>query len=270
MKIKEVIIKVENWFTPKRRIYILVGIGIMALVLFLSTCDSCRSSKFHDQQVENLTKENLKLNLEKQQLIQDTNKLGQTVSKQEVIIVSTQGDLKKLTQDYFNLKSKDNKRIKQVNALFQEKTSTGISNTDIPYEEDDTMAEDSPNQDSVGIPCDSLSYVHVPIKANVDSPYFKFQASIEKKGLHIDSISFPDSLRFALIETKGGLFKRDMNNKLHFHLKPTLEVQALHTSPYVKTQGLSSVIYQPKPKGRWLERVLILLAGATATYFIIK
>lgn len=238
---------------------------IVGLIIFLFQIDTCRNRDFQAQKaaMDSVT-------LANQKLVQDTNKLGQTVSTQAVIISTSQGDIKKLAEDNFNLTGKLNKRIKQVNALLQMKTTTGVTNVDVPFEEDEEWISSPADSALVGIPCDSLSYIHVPQKAIISDPFFKFNSTVTKKGIHIDSLQFPDSQRVVIVETKGGLLKRDINGKLKLYRRPTMEVMVLHTNPYVKTEGMSSVVYQPRVKGRWLERILVAAVTAVATYFVLR
>lgn len=243
----------KKWFTTDR--IIMIGL-IVTLIILLLNIDSCRGRKFSQQQgkIDSLT-------LANQKLVQDTNKLGQIISKQEIILTDNQKDLKKLTEDYFALQTKDKKRVKQINALIQEKTSTGVKDVDIPFEEEDEWVDSPADTALQGIPCDSLGYVKVPQSLNHSEEYFQFKAKLLKEGLHIDSLNFPDSQRIAVLETKGGLFKRDTSGKVKLYRRPSLEIQVLHTNPYIQVQGLSSVVYQPKPKARWLERAIIFAAG---------
>lgn len=247
--------KVKTFFTSGRFIPWAIIIG---LLIFLGTLDTCRNRDFQAQEnrLDSVT-------LANQQLTQEKNRLGQIVSTQPVIITADQEELKKITAKNFQLMSQLEKRIKQVNTLIQEKSITGVEDMYIPY-------EDKQPFDSSDNPCPPhMIATPKDIKLDTDSN-FRFSGTILKDGFKINSIQFPDSQRIAVIETKGGFFKRDINGKRKFFRRKSLEIQVVHTNPYVKTIGLSSVIYQPKVKGRWLERFFIAGAASAATIFLIK
>ena len=99
---------------------------------------------------------------------------------------------------------------------------------------------------------------------------FQIDASVLKDSFKINSIVFPDSQRIAILETKGGFFRRNINGKRPFYTKPKLEIMVLHTNQYIKIEGMSTLIYQPKAKGRWLERILIFGAGVAVDRLILS
>lgn len=254
--------KVKKWFTWDRVIAYLIIIG---LVIYLFNLDACRNRDFQAQkaQLDSVT-------LLKQKLVKDTNRLGQVIIKQNVIITDDQENFKKLVEEKFALQKKDQKNIKTIRALTQEITSTGVKDVNVPYEEDEEWVSSPDDTALAGIPCDSLSYVHVPKQVSINEEFFKLSASVNKEGIHIDSINFPDTQRIVTLEKKGGLFKRDITGKLKVFKKKELQIIVLHTNPYVKTEGMNSINYQPKVKGRWVERGLIIAATVLATLKFLK
>ncbi len=247
-----------------------IWIGIILLLLFgLWFVDNRRNKEFEGQrnQLDSVT-------LANQRLIQDTNRLGQEVSKQQVITTQNQEALKEFTAKVFNLEKNDANRIKQINALIQIKSRTHVDTTTILYR--DGVAEQH-FADSIQKICkdviDFYSSMTVMVPKNVqiteeENKDFQFDGTILKDRFVINSVNLPDSQRIAIIETKGGLFKKDITGKRKFYTPKKLEIQVLHTNKYIKVEGMSSVIYQPKVKGRWLERAIIFAAGGAAMYFL--
>lgn len=257
---------------------IMVGI-IVGLVVLLSQVDSCRGRDFRSQQakIDSLT-------LANQQMVQVKNSLDQTVSKQAVIITQDQESLKDLTDSLFALNKRDQKRVKQIDALIQIAGKTHVDTVDVPYVDANERKKFS---DSVEKACaDVIAYYrnstveltdtsnnelskHVVIDST-QNKYFQFDGSVLKDRFRINSVNFPDSQRIAIIETKGGLFKRDINGKLKIFKKKTMEIQVLHTNPYMKVTGMSSIVYKPQVKGRWVERAFLFGAGIAFKIFILK
>lgn len=267
----------QKIFTVK---HIIFGGIIIGLIILLLQVDSCRNRDFKAQQnkIDSLT-------LANQKLVQDTNRLGQIIDKQMVITTADQENLKTLTASLFNLMSADEKRIKQIDALIQIASKTGVRERVIPYVDLDRQKKFS---DSIEKNCaDVIAFYrknaveltdttksgeiakHVKIDSTQDK-YFQFDADVLKNRFKINSLSFPDSQRIAVIETKGGLFKRGVDGKVKLWRRKSLEIQVVHTNPYIKVSGMSSVVYKPKVGGRWLERAVIFGAGAAATWFLLK
>lgn len=245
----------------KKERWIWIGI-VLGLVIFLWQLDSCRNRKFASQQnkLDSIT-------LANQVLIQDKNSIGQTVSKQAVIITEDQEALQDITAKVFNLEKQDEKRIKQINALIQIASRIRVDSINIPFK--DEIAAKKFSDSLIAACAEVINYYKnnsIPVPQNVsiskeENPNFQFYGKVIKEGLAIDSINFPDSQRIAVIETKGGLFRRNIEGKVKFYTPRKLEIQVLHTNKYVEITGMSSIIYQPKVRGRWLERLLIAGVG---------
>ena len=250
----KVLTKIKEFFTINR----IIGIGIIVVLLIgLSRLDSCQNNRYG-----NLKAENDSLISLTQRLVQDTNKLGQVITKQAVTITEDKEAINKLTADIFNLKKKDQRRIQQVNSLIKETTNTKVDTTLVPLSD---TSKPKFNADSCkeAIAYIEDSTVKVPQRLIIDSTkdkYFQFDATLTKNGLTINSVNFPDSQYIATVET-GGWFKRDINGKLKLYQKRQLEIQVLHTNKYITVTGISSLIYKPKVKGRWVERLAFVGAG---------
>jgi len=247
----------KKYLTTKNIILALIAIGI---VIFLLKLDSCRNNKFSRQQatIDSLT-------LANQQLVRDTNRLGQLLVKQPVIVVTDQKALKALALENLNLKDRDAKRIKQVNVLVTENTNLRIKDRLILF---DTI--NSTTYIDTTKPCPANAILTPQNLTDTTDKDFKFYATLEKRGLKIDSLSFPDKQTIALVETKGGLFKRNIEGKIKFWTPKTMEVFVTHTNKYLEVEGMNSLVFKPKVKGRWLERALIVAGTVLITTQLLK
>jgi hypothetical protein len=227
---------------------------IVGLIIGLLTLDQCRRGEFRSQQSK-LDSTTLAL----QTMVIEKNKLGDEVVRQNVIITDNQENIKNLALDNMNLKKSLANSIKKVKAYSKVQTNTSVVDIDIPYEEDIIPIQDS---------CDS-NVIRVPKVAILDTTDLYFRGTVTKDKFKIDSLSLPNIQNIAFVET-GGWFRKDINGKLKIYKKPKLEIIITNTNNYVKTTGLSSAFYQPPPKARWLERVLIAAGAVAATILLLK
>ena len=242
----------KTFFTADRIIGILIIVG---LVIALFMVGNCRSNEFLSQKAR-LDSTSLAL----QNMVIEKNKLGDEVVRQNVIITDNQEDIKRMVIDNMELKKSLAKSIKQVKAYAKIRTNTSIADVDVPYEEEDYYIPP--------ISCDT-NVIRVPKVALLDSTNLYFKGTITKEKLKIDSLSIPNTQNIAFVKT-GGWFKKDINGKRRIYKKPKLEVIVTNSSEYINTTGLSSAFYEPPPKPRWLERVLIAAAAVAATILISK
>lgn len=226
------------------KIWHLIAVGVLIIVAS-TLMQQCNNSKFSSQkrQIDSLT-------LANQQLDSIKNKQGQTIQTQTAIITNDQKTFTKFTNDIFNLKKKNERQVKAVIAYYSQKTTVKIDSFPVPYV--DTLAQKR-FSDSVEARCQEVlvymrdSTISVPRTAVVDSPYFKFNQTIQKKGTIINNISIPDSQYLRIIEKKGGFFRK-VNGKLKFHVPKQIEFQSFHTNPYLQVTGQNSILYQPSKK----------------------
>ena len=246
----------KNIFTYKRiSVSLIVTISILLLASYI---DGCRKRGIIAKQNTTISL----MNADKQEMIKERNKLNQLVVSQNAIIVNTQSDFKKLVEENFKLK---NSRIKTVTSYVRIKSSTGVKDVAIPYKKDTTISFTIDN-------CPD-NYIATPKKIEIDStqnPNFQISAVVEKDSLRIKSINFPDSQHIAIVKTKGGFFKRDIKGKLKLYRKPSMEVKVLHTNPYIDIKGMSSIIYVPPDKNRWVERIAIVAGAVLLTIKILR
>lgn len=247
---------------------VVTALIIIGLVIALFQVDSCRNKQFSSQKAELDS-----LTLVNQQLVQTTNQQGQIISKQTVVITDNQSSLASLTSQVFDLKEREQKRIKQVNALLSITSHTKIDSIKVPYVDTVKLKKFSDSLERicrVVIDYYENSTTPVPRHALIDSPYFKFDGTITRSGLTVNSINLPDTQRIAVVETKGGFFRRDINGKVRFHIPSKTEIQVLHTNPNIKIDGISSIIYKPPIKSRWLERGILFASGIAFKVFVLK
>lgn len=247
----------DKYFTTDRIIGILIIVG---LVIALFMVGNCRNSEFLSQKAK-LDSTTLAL----QNMVIEKNKLGDEVVRQNVIITDNQEDIKELALDNMNLKKSLANSVKKVKAYAKIQTNTSVVNVDVPYEEEETDFYLPPIQyDS----CDS-NVIRVPKVAVLDTTDLYFKGTVTKDKFRIDSLSLPDTQNI-VFATTGGWFKKDINGKRRIYKKPKLEVIVTHTNDYIKTTGLSSSFYDPPPKPRWLERILIAAGAVAATILLSK
>lgn len=221
-----------------------IFVAIILCLLFLMKCQADKlkiaGSTITSEQLAN------------QKLDSMNNALGQKVLTQEVLVAANQESLRKLTDSVFNLKKSQDKKIKEVIAYYSSISKTEIRERLVPYI--DTI-KTKKFSDSLEKVCQEVikfyedSSILVPQPVKDSGQHFVFKGTVKKEGLQIEQVSFPDSLYLRFVE-KGGFLK-----------KRTVEVQVLHTNPYINVTSSNSVIYKPPAKARWLERALILAAG---------
>jgi hypothetical protein len=187
------------------------------------------------------------------------NRQNQVITQQTILITESQSSIKKYTDSIFNLNRREQRRVKEVIAFYSEKLKAALADTvDIPY-------TDNGNSDTVNATgeyfeeSDCEEYIRNAIVGKISVPksvlldsvgVFKIDATILEKGLRINKLEIPDTLSLRVVENKTGLFK-----------PRTLDVQAKHSNPMFTTVDQTSILYKPKPKGKWVVRALILGLG---------
>lgn len=249
----------------------IIGGGIIiGLVIALFSIDSCRRNQLSANRatIDSMT-------LANQELVKTVNKKGDTIAKQQVIITDDQESLKKMALDIFDLKKSEEKRIKQIDALIRIKSSTRIDSVEVAYVDKEERKRFS---DSLEKACADViayydtNYIKVPKQVSIDSNQnkdFQFGGTVKKDKFVIDSIVFPNKQDIIVVET-GGWFKRDINKKFHIFQKRKMEIFVQNSNKYVHVNGMNSFVYKPKPKARWLERLLIGGGAAAAAILISK
>lgn len=239
--------KIVDFFTIERAaIVILLLLLIFGAGMFKKTYDSQRMK---DGVIDSLT-------LANQTSVSFINKQNEVITQQKVLITESQSSIKKYTDSIFNLKKSEQRKVKEVIAFYSEKLKAALADT--VYIEyfygDDSSAQEYTFEES-----DCEEYIRNAIVGKISVPksvlldsvgVFKIDATILEKGLRINKLEIPDTLSLRVIENKTGLFK-----------PRTLDVQAKHSNPMFTKIDQTSILYKPKPKGKWVVRALILGLG---------
>ena len=249
--------KVVDFFTIERAaIVILLLLLIFGAGMFKRTYDSQR---IKDGIIDSLT-------LANQTSVSFINKQNEVITQQKVLITESQSSIKKYTDSIFNLKKSEQRKVKEVIAFYSEKLKAALADTvDIPYIDDGITLVPTGDADTVNATgeyfdeSDCEEYIRNAIVGKISVPksvlldsvgVFKIDATILEKGLRINKLEIPDTLSLRVIENKTGLFK-----------PRTLDVQAKHSNPMFTKIDQTSILYKPKPKGKWVVRALILGLG---------
>lgn len=224
-------------------------IGGLALALLIQRGCYNREINKKDIAISSLT-------LENQSLDSIKNKLGETVTTQEVIITNDQKSVKQLTDSLFKLNRKYEKKVKEVLFYASQKTTSKIDSVKVPYS--DTIAEKH-FSDSLSKACAEVinyyrdSSITVPRTVKLDTAGFRFSAVVSKGSFSLNTASFTDTQYIRVVEKK-----RNLGQFLTFKKRP-IEIQVLHTSPFLTVRGQNSILYQPKKKAN-----ILLKAGEAA------
>lgn len=169
--------------------------------------------------------------VDNQKLTDLVNKQGDIIKIQEAIVVKDKKSLKDYTDTIFNLKKKQERKIKEVIAYYNNKSIVQVDSF-LVFSSDTIKV---PEIITVEFINDSM--ITVPRTYTVDSTHFKFDATVNKKGLVINSLSLPDTTYGRFVELKNG----------------KIQYQVFNKNPYIKIENSNSIIYKPKKKRlKWL------------------
>lgn len=222
----------------------------LIIVLLLVICvalSKCRRDESRHQQ-ETITA----LTLKQQNLDSIRNQQDKLLYTQQVLITESKQSLSTLTDSLFSLKKSQERKIKEVIAYYKGVTNTHLDSVWIPYIDSGYTKRFS---DSANQRCREViqylidSTIIVPKRFLKEDPGYRFGGTIQKDGILVDNISFPDTLQLRFVE-KGGFLK-----------KRTTEVQFFHSNPYVTTQSANSVLYHPPKKKQLFLKTLFFGAG---------
>jgi len=164
------------------------------------------------------------------------NKQGEIIYIQKAIVTQSKKELKRVTQEKFNLKKSDERKIREVIAYYKQ-TSTIVIPKPIVVRYTDTVPVPSTTDTAALLAFFKDSSITVPRKAIIDSPDIKLNTSVTKTGLILESVDFPDTTYGRFTVKSQGLFKPDI-----------VEYQTFHTNKYIKTDVKESMITVPKKK----------------------
>lgn len=228
--------------TMMNKAIIIVALLVIA-ALSLNTCRLTREYANQTTQLDSVTLANQKM----EKII---NQQGDTINRQEVIIVNSTKELSRLTDSIFDLKRKDRKNRETI-AYYK-----GISKVEVkinvPYK--DTLAMKKFG-DSLSKQCSTVidymrdSMITVPRTAAISNDTLSAKLTVSKQGVKIDSLSMVDTLNLRFVEHKA------------FLKRPVIELQYMHSNPLFKTEKATSVFYKPKKKSNFLPKALLIAAG---------
>ena len=233
--------------TEKILLVILVGFLTISLV----KCDQ------RNKKIESLTIEN-------QGLKETTNQLNQVIEMQQVEVVKSSIALKTATDSFFNLRKKDDKKIKDALAFYKAHTKIIIDTTLVPYIDSGFTKKWT---DSVLTDCANvISYydqnsIKVPRTAVDSTKDYKVSLTADLKGIRINTLQITDTQYIRFVTIKGGILKKDQSGKRHLFLKKSVRVDVLHTNSLIHIDGQSSIIYQPPNRPHALIKGIIFGAG---------
>lgn len=221
---------------------------IAVAILFLSI-KQCNTNK--------ATAENWKgkYNYQTQVIDSFKNKKGITIIEQKVAEVNNADILKKLSAENFDLKKKNERLIKKVNAFVSTNQQVKIEDEIIPYDStdyvmvkpDDYFYNDSlVHRDSVIIP---------PLKFKAEKKDYSITGAVLKTGVQIDSLTLQNTISWRIAEKKTGFFKRETY------------IQAINSNKYFSNTGMNSIVVKQKTTAwnKWIKPVLFLGAGVFIT-----
>lgn len=219
---------------------------VALLVIAALSLNTCRLSGRFENQTSTLDS----LTLANQKMETIINQQGDTINKQEVIIVNSTDQLNKLTDTIFDLKRKDRKNRETI-AYYKGISKVEVK-VDVPYL--DTLAIKKFG-DSLTKQCSTViqymrdSMITVPRTAAISNDTLSAKLTVSKQGVKIDSLSMIDTLNLRFVEHK------------RFLKRPTIELQYFHSNPLFKSEKVTSVFYKPKKKSNLLSKALLIAAG---------
>lgn len=218
-------------------------IAILSIALFFSV-KSCTDNKLHAEDLQ------AKIDYKDNSIKQFENKLGKIISEQEVAKTTNEKTIKELSEQVFQLKKQDEKRIKEVQALVRLIQNVKINTIEIPYT--DTVQVYPPGTlvsvDSVVIP---------PKNFEVLNDAYAISGTVLLKGVKINSISLPDTASFRIVQQRP----KGILNRI-FQPNKTV-IQSVHTNPYFTTNGIQSIVLKEKPNifNKYIKPILFFGAG---------
>ena len=181
------------------------------------------------------------------------NANGRLVSDNVALIAKNEGVLREMSATVFNLKSDQEKLVKQVNYMTVVKQQVRYDSVFVRYDTSGKIPLIAAGRsDSIGVPqafslSDSMSGIY---------------GRVTKTGVALDSIWVYNDiyLRHGVRKTGMlGLGREDF-------------VQAINTNPRVRTLGLATATYRQKPSAwnRWIKPVAAGVIGAAIGYKVAK
>ena len=234
----------------------IVWVQWIVIALLIAGFFQFRSCQNHKLQVAQSAIDSM--TLANQKLDSTVNKMGQKIYTQIVTLSEDQKSIRQLTDSIFNLKRKDERIIRRIVAYYSERTKVRIDSVGVPYSDTIALRKFKDSADFYKYALDSM--IPVPRRFQFVTTYLSFDGTVGKDQFELNHLELPDTQYIRIVENRGG-FLRKVNGKLKFHVKTQIQVQTLHTNPYLKVLGENSVLYTPRAKPRILEKVVLLGVG---------
>lgn len=170
--------------------------------------------------------------------INGVNKYGEMVSTQKALIMERDKKLEEVLLDHSNLK--------KLNEQIRITSETRIKNVIAQYASGNVYRVDTIRiNDSTEVLVVDSSCIKVGSPFNNDDKWYSLHGKVGKFGALIDSLSFKDTLTINVGLNTKSIFK-----------KHTVDVEAIHSSPYTKTTGMQNIIFKDKTK--WYNKRLTI------------
>lgn len=253
---KKIFTSLSNLYKSYKGIITAAVLVFVVSVIFVQRCTYRQELAKQSVALDSLTLANQTLDSAK-------NKAGQTIVLQTAIITSNQADIKRLSDEKFNLQNKLEKKVRQVLAYQAQFSHLKLDSVKVPYV--DSMAQKR-FSDSIEKGCAVVinymrdSTITVPAEAKVETANYKIDLSVKREGVVINSLDVPDSQYFRIVVIRGGFFRK-VNGKLKFHIPKQIQFQTLHTNPLIHVTGSNSVLYKSVEKPKILLNLLKIGIG---------
>ena len=147
--------------------------------------------------------------------------------------------------------------MKKVQSQVSAKTQTKIEEVFIGYAGQlDSNGNEIIEQDTIYL--QDTTMLKVPQKFNVENRFYAISGKVEKKGVTLDSISFPNETKVTIGYTRKNIFAK---KESVVHLK--------NTNPFVQVQGMDNIIIKER-KPFYEKPIFLLGVGFLGGIFLIK
>jgi hypothetical protein len=228
------------------------------VVLFLLSLFTC------NRKAGALADISLNLDSVARQARQFENEKGQVITENKVLKAESGRQLKELTDTIFNLKKRDEKRVKTINSyarIIQEYNSGPKFAPFIEDAGDFTKLVDSGTKTAGPTPRDS-NYIRVPRPFLYLDSLTKIYGRVTRLGVWLDSMKVENTVHFRTLTEKTGF--------LNLGRQSTLQV--LNTNPAITTVGATVVQIPNKPNwwNKWGKPAAFAILGGIVGHQIIR
>jgi hypothetical protein len=176
------------------------------------------------------------------------NQKGIQVAEQTPAVTTDANEIKKLSQEVFDLKASMENKITNVQALVRAQQKFVLHDTTINY-------VDSPQAVRTDSIIHASDVIIPPRKFSFSDSLMGIVGSVELHGIHVDSVWMNNEISFRIAEQKKGLFKSQM------------VVQAINSNPNVHTLNMQSIVLKPTPSAWnvWMKPAVVAAIAVLLT-----